>query len=345
MLRSLISTLAVAAALAPAHADETKSFSGAKALEISDFIGSVEIAASGDKIMVALTDGEKDFPVIIDQSGDLVTVRGEKPLSKNKISRQIGWRSGNDGLRSYVAKYPKLKILVPKGAAVDIDDSFTVVRGGDIDGDLAIDSGYVIADFGDVKSADISIHSAGDVTLGAVRKALDLEIHGSGNFAAVSAGETDVEVHGSGDVRLGDIAGSTSIEIHGSGDFQATAIKGDFDASIHGSGDIETGKIARGADLSIHGSGDIELAEVNGPTQIQIAGGGDIEVAKGRAEDLDVRINGSGDFDFGGVSTNLSAVISGSGQVSVAKNEGTFDASGDGTVRVGGVVKYRKKHY
>lgn len=329
---------AVVACFSAQAADRVQSFGNIKSLVIRDFTGGVEVKVGGKSVEVSLADGAKTYPVTIEDKHGTLIVAGEKRPHDFQLSKELDWRRyGDNAFKVYLKDYPRVTITAPAGTDLEFDDAIVIASVGSLKSHGKIDGGYVEAVLGDMRSADIGIVGAGNISMGAIADRLDLAINGSGDFEAVSAGSADVAVRGSGDVRLGPIAGKASFSIAGSGDVDAASVGGAIDVAINGSGDVYAGSVGGGGELTIAGSGDISLDRLNGPTSATIAGGGDIGVKDGRAENLHVNIAGSGDFTFGGVSTNLNARVMGSGEVSVAKNEGSLSYSGhDGRIRVGG---------
>ncbi len=318
---------------------------GAKSVSFSDFIGRIDIATHDGPMQAMFYGVREDFVLTGEERGGVLYVKGPERLSMDAINRKF-WRRGgdfDDRMDAFLKNYPRVKILVPRGASVSIDDSVTSARGGNIGGDLKIDGGIVAAEFGDVANAFVDIDGAGDVMVGEIVKMLDLNINGSGDFEAVSAAKADLAVNGSGDIDLGDIDGAAKARINGSGDISVADVDGPLSLAISGSGDVETGAAKQGASISINGSGDVSMISVNGPTTATVSGNGDIEIAGGRAENLNVTISGSGDFSLAGVSTNLTAKVGGSGAVSVKRNEGALAMAGDGDIIIGGVNKNEKK--
>ncbi|MBI1394171.1 MAG: hypothetical protein GC152_15685 [Alphaproteobacteria bacterium] len=320
----------------------------ARTIAVADFIGRVEIAVHDGPMTAMVYDGQAEFPVTVTTKGDVLYVKGPKPLDMNAINKKM-WRGNRgdyeDRLDKFIADYPTLKVLAPRGAGVKVVDSVAAARGGDIGGFLYIDGGYVNAEFGDLMSVEADIDGAGDILVGEIAKKVALSINGSGDFSGVSAGSALIKVNGSGDVELGKIASGAELMIYGSGDIDLADVGGPLKLAIAGSGDIQAGRVNGGLDVTINGSGDVGVLSVDGPTKASISGNGDINIAGGRASDLTVEIRGSGDFSLAGVSTNLTALVGGGGVVSVERNEGSLTATGDGDVYVGGVQKLKKKHY
>ncbi len=312
-------------------------FDGVNRVEISDFTGRITVKVEGAAVDATLIDGDKPFAVDISRENGVLVIDGPDRPRSYKIHHEINWRRHEEkAFEIFLEDYPLLNLSVPAGTHLEFDDAITIATVGDLDGDIAIEGGYVEAIIGDVTNADIGVKGPGDIKVGVVANELRAGVGGSGDFEAVSAGVAKLSVGGSGDLKIGAIAGDASISVGGSGDVETGDIGGAVSMSVAGSGNVTAGKIGAGADLSVAGSGDITAGSVNGHTKARISGSGDIEIADGRAEDLEVSINGSGDFIFDGVSTNLRASVNGSGLVSVAANEGSLHTTGRGEFRVGG---------
>lgn len=337
--KTLFSTIAVTALTVSAFADETGDFSNVESLVIEDFIGSVEIKTHrrGDA-RVVMTDGEDaSYPVRMTSAGGVLTIKSDEDPDKARWWDDVEWRRHDENaFARFLQTYPTLVISVPQGTDVSFDSAVTLLKAGDIGGDLALEKGHVEGEVGNVQAADINIHGSADLKVGAVADALEISIHGSGDVISGSAGLLSVSIHGSGDVRVGDVDGAAAVQINGSGDVNIGSVGGATDFDIHGSGDIRTGAVKSGADISVHGSGDISLASVAGKTSVAIHGSGDTEINGGRSEDLVVRVRGSGDFRHAGLATNPNVSVNGSGDVTISKYEGSIHASGDGDIRIAG---------
>ncbi|MEO1135090.1 MAG: DUF2807 domain-containing protein [Pseudomonadota bacterium] len=278
----------------------------------------------------------RTVPVYIETSGGVLTVRSDEDPDDTNWWRAVNWRKHHENaFEIFLEDYPTLTLTVPAGTGLVFDSAVVSLAADDTRGPLSIDDGHVDGEIGDISTADINIHGAGDLKTGAIAGALALDIHGSGDFIAASAARMAANIHGSGDINIGDIAGETNTRIHGSGDINIADIGGAFSASIHGSGDNDDGRVNGGADLSIQGSGDISLASIAGGTSAAVMGSGDIDIAGGRAESLRVRLAGSGGFDFGGVAVNPDIRADNASDVYIRSHEGTVRVRGDGDVRIG----------
>lgn len=198
----------------------------------------------------------------------------------------------------------QIRVSAPAGLALEMRDSLASLTAGDVD------------------SAEIGETACFGVTLGAVAQTLKLEVAGSGDFAAASAGEAKLSVAGSGNVRLGAVKGEVKADIAGSGSLDLGAVGGDFKLDVAGSGNAHVASVGQGVKLSI-------------------AGSGSVVIDGGRASRFGADIAGSGSVDFRGSAVAPDISIAGSGGVTIAAAEGEPSVSvfGSGEARIAG------KHY
>lgn len=329
--------LPAVAALTFAGAASAATYNDVDTVVISDFTGRLMIEVGGPAVQSEIIEGTEDLLLTMTHKDGRLVIDGPDRPKNFKLHKEIGWNFGqDDAFEEFIDKYPVLKLTLPTGTALTLDEAITIAAAGDLEGDLTIEGGHVEAAIGDVESADVELRSSRDIAVGHVREMLRAGVRGSGDFSALSARAAKLSISGSGDMEVGPVADDATLSVAGSGDIRVGDIGGPVKASISGSGDIALGAIGGGASLQIAGSGDIEAGSVNGETTAQISGSGDIHIDEGRAQDLDVSVTGSGDFVFGGVSTNLDAAVRGSGLISVAANEGDLRTSQKGDIRVGG---------
>jgi len=312
-------------------------FEGVNDILIENFTGRLEVTVGGDQTRITMQEGDTAFPFEALQNGAKLSLEGEDRPRNFDLHKKINWRQhGDKAFAVFLKDFPVLKISIPEGVAIELDDAITIASIGDLNGALIIGGGYVDAVVGDITSAKVSVHSSGDISLGAVRDNLIASIHGSGDIGAKSAGSGSFSVHGSGDINVGNVSGDAKLRIHGSGDIDTGDIIGNVLATIYGSGDIHAGAVSKGGEIEINGSGDVVMRSINGPIDASIRGSGNIGIADGHAKSLKVSVHGSGDFVFDGVSTELTAYIRGSGNIEVAKNTGSLKTSGRGDIRING---------
>jgi|KBSMisStandDraft_5_1062788.scaffolds.fasta_scaffold117827_4 hypothetical protein len=190
-----------------------------------------------------------------------------------------------------------VKVSVPKGSEVRIDDIVGKATVGDTYGPLHFEASATQAKIGRVSSANISLAGTGRIDITEVKGPLDLDIAGSGK---VNVGPTQM-----------------------------------VKADIAGAGDTALGPIAGGLKVDIAGSGDISAARVNGPVHVDIAGSGSVNIGDGLANPLHVDIMGSGNFTFGGVAVDPKVSSFGSGSVKIKAYKGKMSSDGMASVEVG----------
>jgi hypothetical protein len=190
-----------------------------------------------------------------------------------------------------------IKVTVPRGSDVNVEDLVGNATIGDTMGNLRFEAASSNAHIGKVAKAKISLGGSGRIDVASVTGLLDVEIGGSGKLVAGPTGSVKADIAGSGDAQLGAIAGGLSVDIAG--------------------------------------SGDITAAHVNGPTHIDIAGSGTVRIADGIANPLHVDIMGAGNLYFGGVAVDPHIDAVGSGTVHLKAYRGKLDSEGMADVKVG----------
>lgn len=197
--------------------------------------------------------------------------------------------------------YADLKITMPAGSGLVVRNVVGAVRGGDLTGDLTVDTGS-----GGVRLAS---HSG--------RLAVDT---------------------GSGDVKIGSAKGEISIDT-GSGDIQVDRLVGNGDLDT-GSGDVTVAKVAAGKLAIDTGSGDITVREGTAGRLMADTGSGDVELLRVDAEEMRAD-TGSGDVTVQSSLARARRVVidTGSGDVRIAAGpEASFDLrsdQGSGELQVG----------
>lgn len=181
--------------------------------------------------------------------------------------------------------------------------------------------------------------SAGGAVFGSVGRSASLSLSnaGCGDWTVANVrGALTIDLVGSGDVRAGS-AGTASVRIAGSGDVATTGVRGKLDVNVAGSGDLVSGLVGGALTVRSMGSGDADVASVNGDVDIDVAGSGDAVIRSGRAGLMSVNIAGSGDVQFAGAAASVTARIAGSGDIRVASVSGevTKRVVGSGAVRIG----------
>lgn len=297
--RSLLLGAAVAAFLIlPAAAEDwvtwpQKSFS-ASALKVDDMVGTLIVnVTNGGNINVNVSGTrERINQLEVHSSGSAVMIEGR---TENSVWDWRQWFNFD-----YTRAQPDqlvVKVNVPRGTAISVDDIVGKANIGDTGGPLRFEASAVQSKIGKVGSANISLAGTGRIDVAAVNGPLKLDIAGSGK---VNVGPTQ-------------------------------SVK----ASIAGAGDTALGPIAQGLDVDIAGSGDISARRVNGPVHVDIAGSGSVNIADGVANPLHVDIMGSGSFTFGGLAVDPHVSSFGSGSVKIKAYKGHMSSDGMASVEVG----------
>jgi Putative auto-transporter adhesin, head GIN domain len=276
----------------------TKSFD-ARVLRVNDIVGNVRVNV-------------QDGPMRVDVSGNRDLVAGLTVRNDNGTLLISGrdvdsfnvwdWRKWFDF--SHIGDEHNgrmfIKVTVPKGTDVRIDDLVGDANIGDTFGPVRLES------------------TAGNSTVGRTSAAR-------------------IGMAGSGKMAVADVAGELRIDIAGSGHVMAHNADS-VRADIAGSGDATVGAIASGLKVDIAGSGDLTVSKVNGPVKVDIAGSGNVKIADGLANPLRVDILGAGDFYFGGLAVDPSVTAMGSGNVHIKAYKGRFRNDGMADVVIGDQV-------
>ena len=276
-------------------------------VEIKDAVARVVIVPEArSDVKVSFRTTNASLPLTVRVDGDKTIVDGDLdgPLGKGRIRncRVVNGVASVDV--SGVGKVawedmPQVVIQVPKDARVGA-------------------GGAVFGSVGRSTSLTLSNAGCGDWTLANVEGALSINLAGSGDVKAGSAGAANIRVAGSGDVAT-------------------TGVRGRLEASIAGSGDLRSGPVGGALTIRTMGSGDADVASVNGDVDVDIAGSGNALIRGGRAGAVSVNIAGSGDIQFAGAATTVTARVAGSGDIRVASVSGEIKKSvvGSGDIRVG----------
>ena len=275
----------------------TKSFD-ANAVKLEDIVGSLTVnVRNGGPLTVDVAGSKARVNgVRVTKDGNRVVIDGSSFSENNSVWDWKNWFNFSTDF-SQRADNLTIKVTVPKGASVDVNDLVGDATIGDTQGPLHFEAAATKARIGRVARADVSLGGAGKLDVAQVSGPLHLEVGGSGK---VTVGPTQ-SVH----------------------------------ADIAGSGDAQFGAIAGGLSLDIAGAGDVSAASVNGPTHIDIAGSGSVKIADGTANPLHVDIMGAGNFIFGGVAIDPHIDAVGSGNVKLKSYRGHLDTEGMADVKIG----------
>jgi len=278
----------------------TKSYDS-KDLRIDDVVGDVRVTVQEGPMKLDVA-GNKDLVagLSVKNAGGTLMINGGDSVSYSVWD----WRNWFDFSHIHDnnrASHLSIKVTVPKGAAVRIDDLVGSAAIGDTYGPVHLDSAASDSTIGKVSTANVSLSGSGKIAIADVAGELKLEIAGSGRITARHAGSVRAAIAGSGDAQLGTIGGGLNIDIAGSGDFTA--------------------------------------ARVNGPVDVDIAGSGNVKIADGVADPLHVDILGAGDLFFGGVAVNPSISAMGSGNVHIKSYRGKLSNDGMANLQIGAPVE------
>jgi len=274
----------------------TKSYD-TKDLHIDNVVGDVRVTVHDGPMKVDVA-GTKDLVagLSVKNEGGTLMIDGSDSVSYSVWD----WRKWFDFSHIRDDSYHghlSIKVTVPKGTSVSIDDLIGNAAVGDTYGPVRLESVASDSTIGKVSEAHVSLGGSGKIAIADVAGELKLEIAGSGHITAGHAASVHADIAGSGDAQLGTISNGLHIDIAGSGDFTA--------------------------------------ARVNGPVHIDIAGSGNVKIADGVADPLHVDILGAGDLYFGGVAVNPSISAMGSGNVHIKSYRGKLSNDGMADVQIG----------
>ncbi len=274
----------------------TKSFN-TSTLRVDDIVGSVRVNVQDGPMKVDVS-GPREMVagLTVKQDGGQLRVSGNEVDSTNVWD----WKKWFDFSHINDNRDGKLfiKVTVPKGSEVRVEDLVGNATIGDTFGPLRLET------------------TAGDSTVGRTASAR-------------------ISMAGSGKTVVGDVAGELRLDIAGSGHVQAHNA-GSVKANIAGSGDATVAAVANGISVDIAGSGDFTAQKVNGPVKIDIAGSGNVRIKDGYADPLHVDIIGAGDLYFGGMAVNPRISAMGSGNVRIKAYKGQLKNDGMADVQIGG---------
>lgn len=194
--------------------------------------------------------------------------------------------------------------------------------------------GAVYGSVGRSRSVSLSYSGCGKWTVGNTEGDLTLNLTGSGDVNAGSAGRAQARVRGSGDVRLVSAARGLTAEIVGSGDVRVQRADGPMSLRVNGSGDVRVSDgTATNLTAEARGSSDIRVAAADGALRLSTAGSGDVRVGAGRATELSAQTRGSGGVTFDGEAHREHRRL---GRRAPGPGDGSGAALGEGVRRPGG---------
>jgi hypothetical protein len=268
-------------------------------LKMKDIVGTltVDVKDSGPMTVEVSGSHERLDGLRISTDGDRLVIDGESSNNDSAVWDWKNWFNFSD-TESRTTNNLFVRVSVPRGAEVTVDDLVGNATIGDTHGTLHFGAAATTAQIGHVGEAHIDLAGAGKVNIAQVDGPLHLDVGGSGKITVGPSQSVDADIAGSGDVTFGPIAGGMKIDIAG--------------------------------------SGDITAPRVNGPVHVEIAGSGSVKIADGTADPLHVEIMGAGNFVFGGMAVDPHVEAVGSGTVKLKSYKGKLNSEGMANVQIGG---------
>lgn len=276
----------------------SKTVPGTTSLRIEDIVGNVRVNVADGPMKVEAS-GQRELiqGVTIRNEGGVLRISGSEGTDVNVWD----WKHWFDFSHVHDDRDTDgklwIKVTVPRGTSVAIEDLVGDATVGDTYGPLKMETTAGDATVGKVAQARITLAGSGKTSVNEVMGELRVEIAGSGRITVNKAGMVKADIAGSGDTQIGTIAGGASIDIAGSGDFSAKT--------------------------------------VHGPVRVSIAGSGNVKIADGIADPLRIDIIGAGDLFFGGTANNPSISAMGSGNVHIKSYTGRLRNDGMADVIIG----------
>jgi hypothetical protein len=268
------------------------------AVKLKNIVGTLTVDVTDNGPMTAEVSGPRERlnDLKISTDGNRLVIDGENAGDSDSVWDWKNWFNFSD-TESRRPDNLFVRVSVPRGADVNVDDLVGNATIGDTRGVLHFGAAATTATIGRVSEAHIDLGGAGKVSIAQVDGTLHLDVGGSGK---ITVGPTQ-----------------------------------GVDADIAGSGDASFGPIAGGLKLDIAGSGDVTAPRVNGPVHVEIAGSGSVKIADGTADPLHVEIMGAGDFTFGGVAIDPHVEAVGSGTIKLKSYKGKLNNEGMANVEIG----------
>jgi hypothetical protein len=271
----------------------------ANSVKLEDVVGTVIVAVRDSGPMAVQISGARQRVAGVDVSQDDGRLHIEASSDEEDTQSVWDWKNWFNfhSDNSHRGDDLTIKVTVPRGSDVNVEDLVGDATIGDTMGNLRFEAASSNAHIGRIAKANISLGGSGKVDITSVAGELNVEMGGSGKLVAGPTGSVKADIAGSGDAQLGPIAGGLSVDIAG--------------------------------------SGDITAAHVNGPTHIGIVGSGTVRIADGIANPLHVDIMGAGNLYFGGVAVDPHIDAVGSGTVHIKAYRGELNSEGMADVKIG----------
>jgi len=272
-------------------------------IKVEDFVGTITITDGNDGVDIVRNGkhsadySETGETIMID--GGLSRKQRDKACKGGGLSWDLELNGRESKGNTRLKDYPEIRISVPRGSNLTINDSSVRLDSQVVLGVADLDlSGCFDASLGDADEIILDKSGSGDIAIGSVGS-LTVDKSGAGDLEIEQADRFSLDQSGSGEVDIDRIDGPVEIEKSGSGDIEIGTIDGTFRIDKSGSGDVEvdSGTIS---DLSVHisGSGDIDIRAAVGDAYIRASGSSDVYV-KSISGSVDSSVSGSSDFNRG----------------------------------------------
>ncbi|MGB3456936.1 MAG: DUF2807 domain-containing protein [Litorimonas sp.] len=272
---------------------------------IRNFIGQIIITPGSDGVEV-LDRGRKG-EVDYSESGSAILIDGGQNLKqlnevcngRGGLSFDLEWSGMSYRGDTRLKDYPQLRVSVPNGSTLTVEDSAMRLDADLVLGDVDLDvSGCFDMKFSDMTSLDLQKSGSGDLEIGKVDR-----------LSGKKSGAGDVDIESVGAFRL----------------------------NQSGAGDIEIGTVTRSFEIEKSGAGDIEIDRADGTLDVRKSGAGDVEVADGRLTEVILRNSGAGDVDIDADIVDADVRASGAGDVYLKSVSGVLsqEVSGAADLRRG----------
>ncbi|MBI1264078.1 MAG: hypothetical protein GC187_05025 [Alphaproteobacteria bacterium] len=291
-------------------------------VQITNFIGRIEIREGGDQVVVEARPGADGADTAqVSLTGGVVVIDGGQTVSGVNCRRRDGeaflgggrsWFGFGGGDSRAISEYPSLVITAPASLGLVIRDS--IYEG----------------EAGALGEANLAVRSCTHFTTGQIAGALNAAMSGSGALTAGDVGgAANFALSGSGRITTGDIAGAVDARISGAGDVRTGDIAGALTAVVSGSGGLATGDAG---DLTsvVSGAGSVRVEDQTGAMSARISGSGSVRAASGRAQPFSAIVSGAGSVRHGGEAVDVDVAISGSGSVQAGQYSGELRWRGRG---------------
>jgi len=247
----------------------------AKALDVEDIYGSLEVDVAPGPVTVTLTARKEvlDRVTFRMEDGVLHVAEHSGVDGSWDIFRWLGY--GDHGRTDRL----DVRIRAPRGTPLTVDGLVGAIAVGDLEAPVKLELAATSGSIGSVTRANIEMAGSGKLRVTRVAGPLTAELAGGGSLIAGPVGASDVEIAGSGSVTLGAVAGGIKATIAGSGDVSAASINGAANVEIAGSGSVKIASgVASPLHLEIMGSGDFDFGGEAVNPHVEVLGSGKVRI-------------------------------------------------------------------